>query len=280
MTDPRDRSTTAAALYVRDGDVFHPTELTRSFWGDDVQHGSPPAGLFACAVEKVPTAKPMQVVRLTIDLFRPVPATMPVAVRTTVVRDGRRIQVVDAELTADGRTVARASALKIRSTEVPVPSVNEQWSPPPDPESLEPMVWDSHGYEPSEHPLFHTHAIDVRTVGGSFLSPGRGIAWVRIRVPLVAGEETTPFTHAAALADVGNGVSMALDGRRWSYVNPDLSITLHRLPQGRWVGIESVAHQHRTGIGSAESLLFDEVGPIGRATQSQILEPRTDSRTT
>ncbi|MEN8234683.1 MAG: thioesterase family protein [Actinomycetota bacterium] len=270
----------ANALFIRDGDVFHPTELTRSFWSDDAQHGSPPAGLLGRAIENTPTVIPMQVVRLTIDLFREVPVNMPLTVETNVVRDGRRIQVVDAAIVAGERTVARASGLKIRTTDVALPNRETPWDPPPGPEESEPLVWNSHGYEPTDHIRFHTHAIEVRTIGNSFLTPGEGLSWVRLTVPLVEGEETTPYAHTAALSDVGNGNSMALDGREWLYVNPDLNVSLHRCPQGGWLGLRSFAHQHRTGIGHADSLLFDEAGPIGRVGQSQILEPRTDSRTT
>ena len=95
-----------SALFVADGDAFVPTELTRGGWDDVTQHGSPPSGLLARAVDLVPTAAPMQVVRFTVDLFRPVPIS-PLTVETIVRRDGKRIQVLDAYLrSADvgGRT--------------------------------------------------------------------------------------------------------------------------------------------------------------------------------
>ena len=97
---------------------------------------------------------------------------------------------------------------------------------------------------------------------------------------VVEGEETTPFVLTATLSDVGNGNSMALDGREWLYVNPDVNLSLHRPLEGEWLGMRSIAHQHPSGIGCADSLIFDESGPIGRVGQSQILEPRTDSATT
>ena len=61
------------ALYVAEGDRFVPTELTRGGWTEDTQHGGPPAGLLGRSIELVPTAVPMQIVRCTIDLFRPIP---------------------------------------------------------------------------------------------------------------------------------------------------------------------------------------------------------------
>jgi hypothetical protein len=268
------------ALFIKDGDVFHPTGLTRSFWSDEAQHGGPPVGLLGRAIESVPTVIPMHVVRLTVDLFREVPVGLPLTVETTVARDGRRIQVVDATIVAAGRTVARASGLKIRTTDVAVPSVNARWSPPIGPDEAAPVSLGRFGFTRTEHERFHSHSIEIRTVNDSFLTPGEGLSWIRLTVPVVDGEVTTPFVQAATLSDVGNGNSMALDGREWLYVNPDINVFLHRVPEGEWLGMRSLAHQHRTGIGFADSELFDETGPVGRVGQSQILEPRGDSLTT
>ncbi len=268
------------ALFTPDGDTFRPTSLTRSFWSDEVQHGGPPIGLLARAIEHVPTAVPMQVVRLTVDLYRPVPIDSPIHTETHVVRDGRRIQVVDASLFADGGPVARASALKIRMSDVPIPRSPIPWASPPGPDEAEAISWERPGVTAPTVDFFHIHAIEVRTIDGSLFKPGEGLSWVRLAVPVVEGEPTSSTVATATLSDVGNGNSMALDGRKWLYVNPDLGLTLHRLPEGEWLGMRSLAHQHPSGIGSAESQLFDTAGPVGRVVQSQILEPRTDSRTT
>jgi hypothetical protein len=268
------------ALFERDGNTYHPTGLTRSFWSDEAQHGGPPVGLLGRAIENVPTVIPMQVVRLTVDLFREVPVDLPLTVETDVVRDGRRIQVVDAVIIAAGRKVARASGLKIRTTDVDVPSVNAQWDQPPGPDAAEVVSWGRFGFDHTDHKQFHSHSIEIRTIGDSFLTPGEGLSWVRLTVPVVEGEETTPFVRTATLSDVGNGNSMALDGREWLYVNPDVNLSLHRSPRGEWLGMRSLAHQHPSGIGCADSLIFDETGPIGRVGQSQILEPRSDTATT
>ena len=268
------------ALFTRDGNTFHPTGLTRSFWSDEAQHGGPPVGILGRAIENVPTVIPMQVVRLTVDLFREVPVNLPLTVETDIVRDGRRIQVVDAVVMTAGRKIARASGLKIRTTDVAIPSVNARWTQPLRPEEAGEVSWGRFGFDHSDHERFHSHSIEIRTIDDSFLTPGEGLSWVRLTVPVVEGEETTPFVRTATLSDVGNGNSMALDGREWLYVNPDVNLSLHRPLEGEWLGMRSLAHQHPSGIGCADSLIFDESGPIGRVGQSQILEPRTDSATT
>ena len=270
----------STALYVRDGERFHPTGLARSFWSNGVQHGGPPVGLLARAVEQVPTVVPMQVTRLTVDLFREVPIDDPLTVSTSVIRDGRRIQAVEASLVAAGQPVARASGLKIRTGDVPIPDSVASWSPPPGPDEAEPIAWGRFGFDITDRERFHSHAIAARTIDDSFFSLGEGLSWVRLLVPVVEGEVTSQFVQTATLSDVGNGNSMALDGRAWFYVNPDVSLTIHRLPSGPWLGMRSLAHQHPSGVGSADSHLFDIEGPVGRVVQSQILEPRADSRTT
>ena len=265
----------ADALFLPDGDLFVPTELTRGGWSDDAQHGAPPSGLLARAIERVPTAVPMQVVRFTIDLFRPVPLT-PLAVTTTVRRDGRRIQVVDAYLFAGEVEVGRASALKIRVLDHLELGVRdtEAWEQPPGPEEGDPVEWGTFFVEDPDTVRFHSHAIEIRSIDGSFLRMGPGLSWFRLCYPVVAGEDTSPFLRLATLADMSNGNSQALDPRRYLYVNPDITLYAHRLPVGEWLGMRSAAHQHPSGIGLADTRVFDREGPLGRINQAQLLDLR------
>ena len=262
------------ALFVLDRDHLVPTELTRGGWSDDAQHGSPPSGVLARAVEAVPTAVPMQVARFTIDLFRPVPLT-PIHTHTTVRRDGRRIQVVDAFLFAGEVEVGRASALKIRVSDLELPARDEEpWEQPPGPEDGATVDWGDLFGEDRSVVRFHHDAVEIRTLDASFLRLGPATSWFRLRCPVVAGEEPTPFVRLATLADMSNGNSQALDARRWLYVNPDITLYAHRLPEGEWIGMRSAAHQHRSGIGLADTRVFDRDGPLGRINQAQLLDRR------
>ena len=96
--------------------------------------------------------------------------------------------------------------------------------------------------------------------------------WLRLTVPIVAGEETSPFQRVAAAGDFGNGVAAAFDRGRYSCINPDLTITLHRLPVGEWVGLDSATYPEPNGYGVAESVLHDERGRIGRGIQTVLVE--------
>lgn len=260
------------ALFIPDGDYYVPTELTRGGWSDVAQHGSPPSGLLAAAIEGVSTVAPMQVARFTIDLFRPVPIE-PLRVETHVLRHGKRIQVVEAILRHGDVEVGRATALKIRTTRLPLPHTErEPWEQPPPPQDATPIedFW-TFG---SDLPRFHRDAVEIRSIDGSFMQLGPGLSWFRLKHPVIAGQEPTPFVRLATLADMSNGNSQALDPQAYLYVNPDITLYAHRLPQGEWVGMKSAAYQHQSGIGLADTRVFDETGPLGRINQAQLLDRR------
>src|SRR5690242_7158976 len=83
-------------------------------WDARMQHGSAPASLVVWLAERVPTPVPMHVVRVTIDLMRPVPLA-PLTIETEVLREGRKIQLCGIRLLADGVVVVSASVLKIKA---------------------------------------------------------------------------------------------------------------------------------------------------------------------
>jgi hypothetical protein len=116
--------------------------------------------------------------------------------------------------------------------------------------------------------------MEYRFVEGSFLAAGPAVVWMRMRRPLVAGEEPSPLQRVLTAADSGNGVSGAIDYRRFVFINTDLSVHLHRLPQGEWVCLDSVTRPERNGMGLSDTALLDEAGPLGRAAQTLFVRER------
>ncbi len=114
------------SFYVADGDRFLSTELTRGPWDPSAQHGGPPSALFAHVVERDAQRDDLQLVRVTVELLRPVPIA-PLQVRTRMVRAGRNVESVEGAILADGTEVLRGRALRIRTTDLPLPP------PQPDP---------------------------------------------------------------------------------------------------------------------------------------------------
>jgi hypothetical protein len=91
---------------------------------------------------------------------------------------------------------------------------------------------------------------------------------------VVAGEEPSPTQRLAVLADSTNGCASRLDLRSWLFVNTDLTLHLHRAPQGEWTGLDADSVIGAEGSGTAYAVLHDETGPVGRATQALTVRPR------
>src|SRR5262249_2081606 len=89
-------------------------------WDPNMQHGGAPASLVVWAAERIPTAVPMQVARITIDLMRPVPVAA-LTIETEVLREGRKIQLCAVRLRANGTLTVGATVLKIRKQAQPLP---------------------------------------------------------------------------------------------------------------------------------------------------------------
>ncbi len=254
----------SAAVFDIDGDRYLPTRASRARWYENALHGGPVAALFARQMELVQSPVPVIVARLTVDLMRPVP-TKPLTVTTTLSRQGKRIQVVDATMKAEGVVVARASALRMRVADVPVPAHSRREAiPGPEGLAVFPM-------RDADGEWFHTRAVEARFVEGDFYQPGPATVWMRLKMPLVAGETPTPLQAVAACADFGNGLSRVLP-TGWLFINADLTIYLHRHPADEWVCLRSRTDIHHHGVGLAQSELFDRDGDIGHSLQSLIVE--------
>ena len=258
------------AFYERDGDFFQPTELTRGPWDPGAQHAGPPSALLGWAIEQLPGAEEFQVGRVTFEILRPLPIA-PVWVHMRVARPGRRVQMVEAELTdVDGEMLMLARGWRIRKAKLDLPGEALLASQPPAP----PEDGNDAGFFPTGQEHGYHSAMEIRFVAGSFLEPGPATAWLRMRQPLVAGEEPTPLQRTLVAADVGNGISAALDFRRFLFINVDLTVHLERMPKGEWIGVDAATLPRPKGVGTAESTLFDGDGRIGRALQTLLISER------
>ena len=256
-----------------EGDVALPTELARGPWSPHAQHGGAPSALLAGQLETFEASTATFPARFTLELMRPVPLA-PLRIERRVIRQGKKVQLVQGSLFADDVEVVRATLLRLREQAVefatePVAGEARPLPPPGAPQQMG-GDWTSG--------LGFWNAVDVSRVGGGSGgsggpgAPGPASMWLRLTVPIVAGEEPTPFQRVAAAGDFGNGVAAAFDRLQYSCINPDLTITLHRLPAGEWVGLDSATFPERTGMGVAESVLHDEQGRIGRAVQTVLIE--------
>lgn len=255
---------------------FEPTGHSRGPWSPDALHGGPVAALVALAAEDALAATGRDAhlpVRLTLDLERPVPLA-PLTVRAEIVRPGRKVQV--AEVTVhdeEGRRLVRASVLAIRRAAVDLPDdlpVPTDTQPPAHTEGAPGPSWPG-GLDLT---AFHKDATAHDFVRGSFLRPGPTVDWIRLTVPVVPGRDPSPFQRVVAVADFVNGISSPVPAKDWTFINPDLTVTVHRLPVGEWVALDAGTRVDRDGVGTAEADLYDAHGRIGRAVQTLLVEPR------
>lgn len=263
-------STSADALFVPDGDGVVATHLSQGPWNPSHQHGGPVSALLARTVEAVPTLVPMRCGRLTIDLMHAVPVAR-LTTASRIVREGKRVQLVEAAVLHDGAEVARASALRVRvgdsSAALTHPRRPDE-SPPPPPTTVEESVLARAGLPVPGFLL----ALDMHRVAGGLGQGAPACTWFRLRVPVVAGEENTPLVRLAALADFTSGTANFLPIDRWSSINADISIHVLREPVGEWIAVDAVAHAAGDGIGHSRSTLYDTTGMVGTGATAQLID--------
>jgi hypothetical protein len=257
------------AFYEHDGDGYLATGLTRGPWDPGAQHAGPPAALLGRELDLLPEAEDFQVCRVTFEIMRSIPIG-PVETEARIVRPGRRVQMVEAELRVGGETLMMARGWRLRIAPVDLPAEAIAIPPgPPLPGEPGPLNF----FPTNSDEGYHT-AMEIRFVSGAFNEVGPATAWLRMRHPLVEGEEPTPLQRTLIAADVGNGISAAVSFRRFVFVNVDLTVQLERLPAGEWVYVDAVTLPREGGNATAESILGDQSGRCGRALQTLLVAAR------
>jgi hypothetical protein len=256
-----------SVFVVRDG-RFVATEIARGPWDPQALHGGAPAALLMRAFEELPAAPGLAISRVTYEFLRPIPLG-ELTVGAEVVRRGRRVQLLEGSIAGpSGLEVARARALQVRRAD---PAVPHDSAPPP---SLGPEQGRENDFRTPHRPMFAPDAIEIRFIEGTFRGGGPATGWFRLRVPIVLGEEPSQLQRLAAAGDFGNGISSTLSWDDYVFINPDLTLYIDREPVGEWICLQARTFIPADGVGTAESVLYDERGRIGRATQSLLVAPR------
>ena len=258
-------------FFVLDGDRFVPSASARGPWSPRHQHGGPPAALLARAFARQ-AGSDTQIARLTFDFLRPVPLA-PLTVVTRVVRAGTKVQrLAGSVLAEDGVAVIEATCLVMRLVPASVAVPLEPLASPAPPAASVPFELPFMSGEEGYH-----RAVEWRLAKGTW-GGGPVAAWLRLRVPLVAGETPTPPLEClVAVADSASGVAVAVDPALATFVNGDLTIALHRSPVGEWMCLDAATTGEAHGIGLARARLWDTTGLVGRSLQTLLLEPRSGS---
>lgn len=245
------------AFYVREDHGFAPTGLGASIWDATAQGGVSLAGLIGHVIGTVPQPVPMLATRLTIDILGTVPL-QPLFPVVRILREGRRLQLVEAELQAAGRTWVRASALRVR-LEPTTPHVAALTQPLPEAAGIA---------------ITTTRLTDSVHLSGGLQTPGRGARWVRFIPQVVAGEPLTGLERMAMIADWAAAVAPLFSPREWTLANVDISLHLSRLPQDDWLLVDATSESAGNGIAIANGRLGDRHGMFGSSHQTVFLNRR------
>jgi Thioesterase-like superfamily len=241
------------------------TKHTTGPWDPGAQHGGPPSALLGRAITRCEPRPDMVVARFTAEILGAVPVD-ELTVRARVLRPGRSVELVEAVAAAGGRDVIRATAWRVlRTTSDSVPAEHPEPPPLPSSESTLAVRGWVDGYLSS---------IDWRMTRGAFGKPGPATAWTRMRYPLVPDEQPGPLERVLIVADSGNGLSGTLDITGWYFINPELTVHLHREAAGEWVLIDARTTISAGGAGLATTTLCDQHGPIGTGAQSLLIKAR------
>jgi hypothetical protein len=259
----------ASAFFLRDGDGFVPSAIATGPWESTIG-GNFVGGILGHIVESAVGEPGWHPTRLTVDLLRPA-ALAPVRGRTSLVRQGRRLTLVDAELLQSDTVVARATGLFLRRGEQPP---GEIWTSP----LTMPPVPTGPAELTTRVPLMiWAHGRNAGTAGPSFdlsqwQQDGPKFVWVRDVAPLVDGVPTTPFARAAMAGDVASSLThYGTTGLH--YINADYTLSLSRLPDGHDVGLAAMTYSGHDGIATGTAALFDRQGQIGTATATTLANP-------
>src|SRR5689334_869351 len=231
-----------------EGDHYVPTRSAVGPWNPNSLHGRVIAGLLGAEIERRHGDPAFLPSRLTVDMYR-LPDLSPVEVTTKVIREGNRIRVIDAEFISGGVSAGRATCQMLKKTDQPA---GEVWRPP---------VWDAPKPAELPPPVDNRGAMGgmwaMRRIQGEFGAVGQKRGWLAEVRELVEGRPLTPFVRVAVSADFASPFANS-GAEGLQFINSDVTVYLHRMPQTEWIGYEVINHGATDGIAIGECFLYDE----------------------
>ena len=255
------------SCYQRTGErSYQPTPHAGGAWNADEQHFGPLAGLVVHAIDRHRAAGPangLALARISFDILGFL-ALDECEITVETIRPGRTVELLEAVAVIANRPMVRARAwlLATLDTAEVADTPFEELAPP---EAFSPWsmsdLWDC-GY---------ARSLDVRRQA---VRPGRAAAWVTSHVGLVAGEPSSTLASFIARVDVANGIAAQQPHTQWMYPNMDMTVHLHRQPEGDWTGLDTTVSFGPAGHGLTSAVLHDVTGPVGHVQQILTVRPQ------
>lgn len=235
-------------------------------WNPHEQHMAPATGVMCAELEQFMPRSDMRIGRISLDIFGLIHFGN-FSICTRVIRPGKTIELIEAQMQAEGKTCIVARAWRMCTADTSqVAGLEDQ--PVEHPENL--PIWEGM----QRWPGGYIESIEARA--SSEHRAGKGVVWLKNNLEMVEGYSTSDFVRLMGMVDTANGVVPRQEEQfDWGFPNLDLQIHLYRLPQGQWLGIEAVQQYGQDGIGLTSAVLHDEHGPFGRSEQILTLRKMT-----
>ena len=126
--------------YVALGDGhYESTVHAQGAWNPHEQHMAPVSGILAHSLERFQPRPELRMARVSYDILGLIPGG-EFEIVTTMLRPGRTIELVQAELVSGGRTAVRATAWRLQKSDTSaIAGIEDERMPGPD-ENVEPVT--------------------------------------------------------------------------------------------------------------------------------------------
>ena len=247
---------------------YQPTDHAQGAWNEHEQHMAPATGVLTHELSQFMPQDNMRIARISLDILGLIPLD-DFTITTRCIRPGKTIELIESVMSSRGRDCIIARAWRLLTQDTSSIAGLEDKRAPHQPADL--PTWDDMKGWPGGF------INSVRLVAEPDRRAGKGMVWITNDLQMVAGVPTTDLVHLLGLVDTANGVvprlGLGLANAEWMFPNTDLQIHMHRLPKGRWLGIEAVQQYGADGIGVTSAILHDVHGPFGRSEQILTIRP-------
>ena len=229
---------------------YQPTKHAQGAWNEHEQHMAPATGLLTAELQGYAPQANTRIARISLDILGLIPLD-DFTITTRRIRPGKTIELIEAVMSSSEIAGLEDQKARYQPEELP--------------------VWDDMKGWPGGF------IESVRLVADPDRRPGRGMVWITNDVEMVEGLPTDDLVHLLGMVDTANGVvprlGLGLSQLEWMFPNTDLQIHMHRIPTGKWLGIEAMQQYGTDGIGLTSAVLHDIHGPFGRSEQILTIRP-------
>ena len=243
-----------------DGSViakYRSTIHAQGAWNEHEQHMAPATGIICAELDLFSPRSDVRIGRISLDILGLIPAG-EFQIETKVIRAGKTIELIESVMSAQGKACIQARTWRMMISDTSsIYGLEDQKVESPEHQP----VWN----EIRTWPGGYIASLEART---SQRRQGKGIVWLSNPYAMIENEQSSDFVRLMGMVDTANGVATRQDVPfQYVFPNLDLQIHLYRMPQGEWLGLETVQQYGADGIGLTSSILHDEKGPFGRSEQ-------------